>query len=134
MKQKHEPVAHHVSEAECAGDRASAGQFPDGGGGRVRPWARASWRGGQRAVTPKRGQSHLRLVAGLWDQGFIPLYIWGVGLWEALFVVSQRWIPFPTFGSSTSCGFSFLESSHLLQPCDRIFTLKRPALLRVLGA
>ena len=25
-----------------------------------------------------------------------PLFIWGVGLWEALFVVSQKWIPFPT--------------------------------------
>ena len=25
----------------------------------------------------------------------LPLYM-GVSLWEALFVVSQRWVPFPT--------------------------------------
>ena len=28
-------------------------------------------------------------------QGNLPLYIWGVSLWEALFVVSQKW-SFPT--------------------------------------
>ena len=39
---------------------------------------------------------------GLWDQGVYPhsviqgnLPLW-VSLWEALFVVSQKWIPFPT--------------------------------------
>ena len=40
---------------------------------------------------------------GLWDQGFIPTSViqgnlppfWGVSLWEALFVVLQRW-SFPT--------------------------------------
>ena len=45
-------------------------------------------------------------VSALWDHsGFIshfcdtslnPLFIWGLSLWEALFVVSQKWIPFPT--------------------------------------
>ena len=59
------------------------------------------------------------LVSGLWDQGVSPTtsviqvgispFIWGVSLWEALFVVSQKWIPFPTALLSLILGGSWLR-------------------------
>ena len=33
----------------------------------------------------------------------IYIYIWGVGPWEALFVVSQKWVPFPTALVAMTC-------------------------------
>ena len=36
-----------------------------------------------------------------------PPFFWGVGLWEALFVVSRQWIPFPTHPVRGVLSFSF---------------------------
>ena len=60
-------------------------------------------------------------LAGLWDQGVFrdtrespPLYA-GVSLWESLFVVSQKWIPFPTaliFGLENAAPGLLLPEHH----------------------
>ena len=69
------------------------------------------------------------LAGGLWDQwvypttfvmqvGISPFHMGVERLWEALFVVSQKWIPFPTALKLNGEALIFVPTILLLLKCD----------------